>query len=178
MIAFLDLETTGLNPATCAILEVACVIVDDDLREVARFERVVTYSDLAETRAAADPVVQKMHDDNGLWAACAGGKKLPDVAAELLAFLKAHGGERPVLAGNSIYFDRAFLQARMPDVVALLHHRMLDCSSVNVLARWAWPAVYASRPNDGAAHRALPDALHSLQTARYYAGALRGPVLA
>lgn len=31
MLVFIDLETTGLDPTTCAVLEVAAVVVPDDL---------------------------------------------------------------------------------------------------------------------------------------------------
>lgn len=47
MLVFLDLETTGLDPHTDHVLEVACIVTDDTLVEKARFERVI-YSKYAD----------------------------------------------------------------------------------------------------------------------------------
>lgn len=40
-IAWIDTETTGLNPLTSQLLEVACIITDDALNEIARYHAVV-----------------------------------------------------------------------------------------------------------------------------------------
>lgn len=41
MLVWLDLETTGLEPSKEHVIEAACIITDDALTEVARFERVI-----------------------------------------------------------------------------------------------------------------------------------------
>ena len=66
MLVWIDLETTGLDHSKEKILEVACVITDDKLVELARFQRVTSeaqYCDLSKVNA----YVRKMHVDNGLW---------------------------------------------------------------------------------------------------------------
>lgn len=88
MLVWTDLETTGLDPDKCDTLEVAAIITDDKLNEVARFSSVIYWwgaeslslleVDSPESefyaRAASvniDPVVAKMHTKNGLWKECA-----------------------------------------------------------------------------------------------------------
>ncbi len=82
MIVWCDLETTGLCPDQNSILEIAAIVTDDKLNEVARFERVVAWDgardmvwkmdgkcevDTAEYPFFVDPFVYEMHKKNGLW---------------------------------------------------------------------------------------------------------------
>lgn len=191
MIAWIDLETTGLDPESDQIVEAACVVTDDDLKEIARFERVLHHPQAAgladvapEDRGAAgahtgiDPYVIEMHQVNGLWRASANSSKgVRETAHALATFIAKHAknnGERPQLGGASVHFDRAFLREHMPEVERELHHRHLDTSSWNELARRTWPTVHQGRTRAGAApaHRALADALESIEVARYYRSAL------
>lgn len=67
MIVFLDLETTGLRADKHSVLEVAALVVTDDLiTEVARFHRVVQTTHISFYEL--DEVVRDMHTKNGLWA--------------------------------------------------------------------------------------------------------------
>jgi len=191
MIAWIDLETTGLAAKRDHILEAACVVTDDDLREAARFERVLHHVHAAsladvEDRGAAgartniDPYVIEMHQKNGLWRESAASTQYVRATSHALAaFIAQHAaragdGSRPQLGGSSVHFDRSFLSEYMPEVERELHHRHLDASVLNELARRTWPDVYEKRPRGDAepAHRAMPDVLASIETARYYRTAL------
>lgn len=48
MLLFTDLETTGLDPRTEDVLEIAAILTTDDLTEIARFHRIV-YSTRSDT---------------------------------------------------------------------------------------------------------------------------------
>lgn len=196
MIVWFDSETTGLSPKRDSILEVACIVTDDAFREVARFERVLSWRrDVAEALANAqpcdiaglsnasgvDPVVIEMHQRNGLWAEVANATySIARVDEELAAFIqdravKVVDGriDRPQLAGSSVHFDATFLAIHMPQAHARLHYRQIDVTTINEIARRAWPTVHAGRPRStGAAHRAMPDIEQSLAVARYYVEAL------
>lgn len=190
MIAFLDLETTGLSESTDSILEVACIVTTDQLEEVAAYHSLVTpFARFHEL----DPFVRDMHTKNGLWDALTtsiAAQSLADVEKELAAFLRKHtvilGKDdkgrvtisRAPLAGNSIGFDRGFLKNWMPQAEAELHYRNFDVSSINILVQAFWPKVWEGRPRSvEAAHRAMDDVRESLETARYYARALGPAVL-
>jgi oligoribonuclease len=64
MIVFLDLETTGLRATEHEVLEVAAIVTDDQLSEVARFHRVVSAQCLF---SQLDEFIRDMHTKNGLW---------------------------------------------------------------------------------------------------------------
>lgn len=63
---FVDLETTGLDPAKERILEIAVIVTDDSLVELGRYHRVFGVAREIPFKAL-EPVVQKMHVANGLW---------------------------------------------------------------------------------------------------------------
>lgn len=195
MIVFLDLETTGLNPAKHVILEVAAVITDDALNEIAGRSWVaywhasrlmiapsgsVVDSVIASVSWDVDPIVLEMHTNNGLWAeSAASALARGDVDAQLRAFVAEHCpelGERkgPQLAGNTINFDRAFLQAQLPETHAALHYRNIDMTTLNEMARRFKPDLHAARPKmpEESKHRAFSDVEESVALAHYYRDAL------
>lgn len=180
MLLFLDVETTGLNQDTLLPLEIAAVLVDDQLRELGRFAQVLRFP--PHDSEPIDPVVVTMHLTNGLWGECLrSARTAVDVDAELVAWLSMLGAGAGYgakqshlnLAGASVHFDREVLRRHFPLTRGLLHHRQVDTSSLNELARRLAPAAYEARPRTAkTAHRALPDALESLELARYYGGVL------
>ena len=181
MLAFLDLETCGLDVEGDDILEVACIVTDDRLAtEVARYHAVVRtdreFYELPE-------VVRDMHTKSGLWAEVKDDKiaqPIRQVDEALASFLREHAVKierdngranlvRPQLAGNGIHFDRGFLRRCLRKAEAELHHRQLDVTSVNELMRRFCPPIYEARPRPTeSAHRAMDDVLESLAVARHY----------
>ena len=117
MLAWMDLEMTGLDPAADAIVEIATLITDDDLNVVAEGPDLVI-GVAAETLAAMGDVVRRMHTKSGLLAAIeASTTTLAEAGQATLDFLRQHIPEpRSVpLCGNSIGTDRRFLATHLPD---------------------------------------------------------------
>lgn len=179
-IAWLDLETTGLDALKDDVLEIACVVTDDKLVEIARLHLV---TDAARHRdlQALPLAVQNMHHMNGLWMeSLRSAIKIKDAACQLRGFLQQHA-HRATLGGSTPSFDRAFVEALYRQYILetdrdgeLLSHRHVDSSTLSEVARVAWPAIYAARPQPvpGAAHRATPDIEYSIALVRYYTNAL------
>ncbi len=197
MLVWIDLETTGLVATQEKILEVACIITDDALNEIARFERVTTEAKHHDLSQVSEYVL-KMHATNGLWCESLLAEAQQTIgqtdywldmfitntiithtgvkdSAELVNFVGSKSG--PQLAGSTISFDRAFMQEHLPRAHGLLHYRNHDVSTLNEIAKRVWPAVFEGRPRPAvdSRHRAMGDIEDSLAVARYYVRVL-GPL--
>ncbi|MFN0092934.1 MAG: oligoribonuclease [Acidimicrobiales bacterium] len=170
MLAWMDLEMTGLDPTQHVIVEIATLITDDELELVAEGPDLVIHQPAAELAKMA-PVVREMHERSGLLAAIeASPLSLADAGRLTLEFLRTHLPERGAapLCGNSIGTDRRFLAAWLPEIEDHLHYRSIDVSTVKELARRWRPEVLAEAPPKAAGHRALDDIRESLAELRHY----------
>ena len=170
MLAWMDLEMTGLDPARHVIVEIATLLTDDDLNLIAEGPDIVVHADF-EQLAQMDDFVRSMHEHSGLLTAIQASEiSLADAGRETLAFLSAHIAEpRTVpLCGNSIGTDRRFLATYLPEVEGFLHYRSIDVSSVKELCRRWYPEVLANAPPKTGAHRALDDIRESIAELAYY----------
>jgi oligoribonuclease len=167
LLAWVDMEMTGLDPARCVVLEVAAIITDGDLTEVATFDSLVIHHP-DDVLDAMDAWPKEHHAKSGLTAASQ-RSKVDTAAAEeaLLAFLVAYTkpGEPP-LCGNSVHVDRAFLRHHLPRVEAHFHYRNIDVSTIKELVKRWYPAVPMFQKQQ--THRALDDIRESLAELRYY----------
>ncbi|HEY6533750.1 MAG TPA: oligoribonuclease [Acidimicrobiales bacterium] len=173
MLAWMDLEMTGLDPRRHVIVEIATLITDDDLNLVAEGPDLVVHQP-PEALAAMDDVVVAMHTRSGLLPEIGASTiSLADAGAATLAFLKEHiDSPRSVpLCGNSIGTDRRFLAAHLPEIEEFLHYRSVDVSTVKELIKRWNPALLDAAPRKAEGHRALDDIRESLTELAYYRGA-------
>ena len=174
MLAWIDLEMTGLDPARHTIVEIASLITDDNLQLVEEGPDLVVHAS-PEQLAEMDDYVRTMHTRSGLLAAMeASTLSLADAGAQTLAFLKGHIPEarKVPLAGNSIGTDRRFLATQLPEIEDYLNYRSVDVSTVKELCRRWLPNVYKSSPEKKGGHRALQDIRESVAELAYYRGAV------
>ncbi len=170
MLAWMDLEMTGLDPDRHVIVEIATLLTDDNLELIAEGPDLVVYQP-PEVMAEMDDFVRKMHTKSGLLPQIeASTISLEDAAAQTLAFLKEHiPEERTVpLCGNSIGTDRRFLSKHTPEIEEFLHYRSVDVSTIKELARRWHPGVLDGAPKKGLSHRALDDIRESVSELQYY----------
>jgi oligoribonuclease len=170
MLAWIDLEMTGLDPARHTIVEIATLITDDDLTIIEEGPDLVVHA-TPEQLAQMDEFVLNMHTRSGLLADIEGSTlSLADAGAQTLEFLKKHIPQpRTVpLAGNSIGTDRRFLATQLPEIEDYLHYRSVDVSTVKELCRRWRPEVYKAAPSKKGGHRALQDIRESVQELAYY----------
>jgi oligoribonuclease len=191
MLAWIDLEATGLIAAKHAILEVAAIVTDDRLQEVDRFHRVVYWEPAqllahlganstpdrfaeAATSMEMDPVVIELHARNGLWTEAASSPhSLTEVDEQFADFLArvsvGQDAQRAQIAGSSIWLDRSFMSVSLPRALAQLHYKCVDVTTLNELSRRFWPRLHQGLPGKREIHRAMPDIEDSLELCRYYA---------
>ena len=190
MFIWTDLETTGLDPEADEILAVGLLITDDSFKEIARFEMVSHVP--AGWRAMRDmsPYVLNMHTKSGLIERVADSRlELADVEREACAFLDQHLGpaaekirDRPPMAGNSVHFDRAFLLRHCPELIRRFNYRLLDVSTLKVLACATVPGAQTWNDSRGPApHTPIADlegSLAELAHWRQVLSVIRVPVFA
>ena len=174
MLAWMDLEMTGLDPTRHVIVEIATLITDDDLVVVAEGPDIVVHASDAEL-AAMDDVVRAMHTRSGLLDGIrASGVDLAEAGRATLDFLRTHipAPQSVPLCGNSIGTDRRFLARWLPEIDQYLHYRSIDVSTVKELARRWYPAALAAQPRKVGSHRAMGDVLESVAELAYYRKAI------
>ncbi len=165
---WIDLEMTGLDPDTDQIIEIATLITDSELNELAVGPEFAIQTALAKLEAM-DDWNRSHHGASGLWQrALESTVTLAAAEAATISFLRnwVAPGVSPI-CGNSIGQDRRFLARGMPELERYFHYRNLDVSTLKELAkRWA-PAVAAGLVKQGA-HLALSDIRESVAELRYY----------
>jgi oligoribonuclease len=170
LLVWIDCEMTGLDLAHDALIEVAAVVTDPDLKLLDDGVDVVIHADDAKLDSMAD-VVQQMHERSGLTTAVRASTVTTAQAEDMiLEYVRRHVPEPRTapLCGNSIATDRGFLARDMKRLDAHLHYRMIDVSSIKELCRRWYPRVYFGQPAKGLAHRALADIRESVRELEYY----------
>ena len=172
-IVWIDCEMTGLDLGADALVEVAAVVTDSELRVLGTGVDVLIAPPPAALEQMGD-YVRAMHTSSGLLDDLAGGTTLEEAQRIVLDYVRAWVPEprKAPLAGNSVGTDKAFLERDMPELVDHLHYRVIDVSSIKELARRRYPRVYFASPEKNGGHRALADILESIDELRYYRAAL------
>jgi len=168
---------TGLDLASDALVEIACIITDRDLNEADEGIDLIIKPP-AEALDHMPELVRAMHTASGLLNELAGGMTLAEAQDQLLSYVRAHVREprKAPLCGNSIATDRAFLARDLPRLDEFLHYRMIDVSSIKELARRWYPRAYFASPAKAGGHRALADIKESITELRYYREAVFVPL--
>ena len=163
---WLDMEMSGLHPHVDVPLEIATIITDNDLNELAEGPNLVIHQ--------PDSVLEAMdewntdhHGRSGLTQAVRESTiSLQEAERQTLEFVKAwtQPNSSP-LCGNSIAQDRRFIRRYMPDLDAHLHYRIIDISSIKELS-WRWFEL--GPPEKRESHRALDDVRESIEELQFY----------
>jgi oligoribonuclease len=175
-LVWIDCEMTGLDLASDALVEIACIVTDGELKAVGDGIDVLIKPPAQALDDMTD-VVREMHTSSGLLAELDGGITLAEAQDLVLAYVRQHVPEsrKVPLCGNSIATDRTFLARDMPELDAFLHYRMVDVSSIKELARRWYPRAYFASPEKHGGHRALADIRESIRELRYYREAVFVP---
>lgn len=165
---WIDLEMTGLNTATDTIIEVATIVTDKHLNELAEGP-ALPIAQSRETMEAMDEWNTRQHGETGLTARVLASEiTLQQAEKATLDFLAdwVDMGASP-MCGNSICQDRRFLAREMPELERSFHYRNLDVSTLKILAQQWAPAVAAGFTKEST-HRALADIRDSIAELAWY----------
>jgi oligoribonuclease len=175
-LVWIDCEMTGLDLASDALIEIACIVTDGELRTLDDGIDVLIKPP-AEALDSMTEVVREMHTTSGLLAELPAGLTLAEAQELVLAYIQQHVPEsrKVPLCGNSIATDRSFLARDMPELDTFLHYRMVDVSSIKELARRWFPRAYFASPTKHGGHRALADIRDSIRELQYYREAVFVP---
>jgi oligoribonuclease len=169
-LVWIDCEMTGLDLGKDALIEIAALVTDADLRVLGDGVDLVIHTDDATLDGMPD-VVREMHGKSGLTQEVRRSKvTLAEAERQVLEYVRGYvpDARSAPLAGNSIATDRGFIARDMPELDTYLHYRMVDVSSIKELCRRWFPRIYYAQPEKGLAHRALADILESIRELEYY----------
>jgi oligoribonuclease len=165
---WIDLEMTGLDTQTDTIIEIATVVTDKYLAELAVGPELAIHRS-AEVMDTMDEWNTRHHGSSGLTARVL---ESTTTAAEAeratIKFLNkwVEEGASP-MCGNSICQDRRFLAREMPSLEKYFHYRNLDVSTLKILAS-LWAPDVAKGFDKDSAHLALSDIRDSIDELSWY----------
>jgi oligoribonuclease len=169
-IIWVDIETTGLDYEKDSILEVAVVVTDYDFVALDSFHKVVK----PPVGYDINPWAKTTHTENYLLNEIDDAKGIEEI--DQLAYDWAN--EKIVakykypMAGNSIYFDKRFLESRMPLFSQFVGKNVIDVSGIaKVLDNCG--LVDKDQVVKTYSHRAMRDILESIDELRYYIHKIR-----
>lgn len=167
-LVWIDLEMTGLDPASDTIIEIATIVTDAQLAILAEGP-VLAVHQPDELLEGMDDWNTRQHAQSGLIDRVRESTvTLAEAERATLDFLGqwVASGVSP-MCGNTICQDRRFLARLMPQLEAFFHYRNLDVSTIKELVRRWSPEVLDGFAKQGS-HLALDDIRDSIAELRYY----------
>ncbi|MDD7805763.1 MAG: oligoribonuclease [Endozoicomonas sp. (ex Botrylloides leachii)] len=165
---WIDLEMTGLEPSVDRILEMATIVTDGHLNEIAQGP-VLAIHQSDEVLASMNDWCMKTHHNTGLTERVRHSTVTEQQAQQqTLAFIRQYVDEGvSPMCGNSISQDRRFLHCYMPELHDFFHYRNIDISTIKELARRWQPELLKGFTKKGT-HLALDDITESIMELRFY----------
>ena len=165
---WIDLEMTGLDTAADTIIEIATIVTDRHLNELAEGPDLA----IGQPKTVMDSMDEwntRQHGESGLTdRVIKSDVTLRKAELATLEFLShwVDAGVSPI-CGNSICQDRRFLAREMPELERYFHYRNLDVSTLKILAQH-WAPDIASGFRKESSHRALSDIRDSIEELIWY----------
>ena len=163
---------TGLDTNSDCIIEIATIVTDKHLNEVAEGP-VLAIHQSSQVMDAMDQWNTRQHGTSGLTNRVLESETtLADAESQTIDFLQRHveKGASP-MCGNSICQDRRFMAREMPALEEFFHYRNLDVSTLKILVQLWAPDIAAGFTKESE-HRALADIRDSIGELAHYRAAL------
>lgn len=173
-LAWLDLEMTGLDVDRHVILQAALIVTDRDLNPLEQCCCDVWQPE--SELGKMNPFVRAMHENTGLIERVRASDV--DVRSAERSLLEVVSGWCPfgaVLCGNSIWQDRKFVDRYMPGLGTYLTYRLLDVSSLKIVATTFFGEEARFIKPSGGEHDALVDIQNSIAELAHYRATILRP---
>lgn len=168
-LVWIDCEFTGPHITKDHILEIAILVTDLDLNIIDEkgFRGVVKLTEEEHTRLA--PWVIENLGKNGLIDECLkSATEIREVERAAIHYLqKFIEPKSSPLCGNSIAYDRAFLEKDMLELSKFLHYRNIDVSTLKQLHNF-WKKDQNNYVKTNSNHLAMNDIRESINELKFY----------
>jgi len=167
-LVWIDLEMTGLDTTGDSIIEIATIVTDRNLNELAEGP-VIAIGKPQAVLDAMDDWNTRQHGESGLTQRVLESKVgAAEAETQTLEFLARWvAPNTSPMCGNSICQDRRFLAREMPELERFFHYRNLDVSSLKIIAQ-LWAPGVAAGFTKASTHRALADIRDSISELAWY----------
>lgn len=165
---WIDLEMTGLDTQNDVIIEIATIVTDSELNELAEGPMLAIHQS-DEIMGGMDEWNTNQHGKSGLTERVKNSTlTVANAERETLEFLQQYvpKGVSP-MCGNSICQDRRFMARLMPELEDFFLYRNLDVSTLKELAK-RWAPDVAKGVVKQSSHLALDDTRDSINELRHY----------
>jgi oligoribonuclease len=169
LLLWIDLETTGLDPEKCEILELAVILSDFSTKNLYfQYEFQIHY-DLNNLKL--DNWCKIQHEKSGLLSKVEKSKLslnwVEDFILNELSII-INNETKIYISGNSVHFDKSFIKIHMKKLYNILSHRILDVSSLAIVYKNLNIEYYNKAPVKKYKHTALDDIIESINEYRHY----------
>jgi oligoribonuclease len=167
---WVDLETSGLDPNTCNILQIACILSDFESENLYELPEIsISTENLILDNM--DPWCQTQHTKSGLVKKVQQSQiSLNQAEQTITSFIEKSVKETDnvYIAGNSVHFDKKFIDVYMPLLSQKLNYRIIDVSSIALICKELNPKLYEQRPIKTYLHTSQSDLLESIMEYKFY----------
>ena len=167
LLAWIDLEMTGLDPEKHHIIEIASLITDSELNIIEEGPEIVISQPIEVLDLMNDWNV-KQHTSTGLIEKIKSSHlSINDAQKLTLDFFQKHIKQhKSPLCGSTVSHDRRFLIKHMPKLANHFHYRHIDVSSFKeVIKRWYPESKEFEKKGS---HRAMDDIKESVNELKFY----------
>lgn len=161
---WIDCEMSGLDYVTDEILEIACILTDENINTIFEYESVFYHSEIVLNNM--NQWCLEHHKKSGLVEKVLHAKNTY-AESEKYIIDKFHQKFKPgevYLAGNSVYMDRMFLAKYMPRLISWTHYRLLDISTLKIIAESKGIKKFEKKKM----HTACQDIRESIEEYKHY----------
>jgi oligoribonuclease len=169
-LVWIDIETTGLDVERCKIIQISCMLSDFNATTIIRKEEINIFCE-DDILCLMDDWCKQTHTESGLIEKVKTSNiTLQQAEESLLEFINRYTKDDIILyiAGNSVHFDKKFIDHSFPTLSKRLNHRIIDITSIALLCKALNKEIYDNRPVKQYTHTAENDILETIEEYRYY----------